>query len=157
MTTYCHFRSQGGRLRTYWQTHTTTRLSHILPTQAHSKGTRILHAKSPMHCDPNATVAQQCVPTMTDHSCTRMVSRKCPDLVAPGRRKGGPWGTAPGQTIAGGQAPKKETSRGRAQTVKPQGLNNPGLEQTLGAWASTSQPLPPPLLSALNSSANTNG
>jgi hypothetical protein len=40
----------------------------------------------------------------------------------------GLWGRAPEVTVAVGQAPMKQASWGRAWVVKPQGLNNPGLE-----------------------------
>jgi hypothetical protein len=42
--------------------------------------------------------------------------------------KGGPWGKALGTTIAGGKAPTKQASWGRAWVVKPQGLNYRVLE-----------------------------
>jgi hypothetical protein len=46
----------------------------------------------------------------------------------------GPWGKAPGATIAGGQASTKQAPWGRTWAVKPQVLNKPSLEKALDAW-----------------------
>jgi hypothetical protein len=75
-----------------------------------------------------AIFAQQCFSTMVlSHSCTNVATRMveaqgCPGLVA-SAAGGGPWGKAPGATIAGDQAPTKQASCERTWVVKFQGLN----------------------------------
>jgi hypothetical protein len=51
----------------------------------------------------------------------------------PRQGRGGPWGKAPLAMITGDKAPMNQASWGWAWVVKPQGLNNPYLEQALGA------------------------
>jgi hypothetical protein len=78
------------------------------------------------------------------HSCTHVATRMveaqgCLGLVAKAGQRWPMGHKSPGATTDGGHTPMKQASWGGAWVVKSQGLNNPGLEQALGALSGDAQ------------------